>query len=483
MTSEHFDVLIVGAGLSGIGAACHLGVECPGKTFVLLEARDRIGGTWDLFRYPGVRSDSDMFTLGYSFKPWRGPKSIVEGSSILAYIRDTAREHNVERHIRFEHRVNRISWSSKDARWTIEAVRGAAKERVRFTCNFLMMCAGYYSYESGYTPTFPGIERYRGAVVHPQEWNDRVDYQGKRVVVIGSGATAVTLIPELAKQAAHVTMLQRSPTYIVALPDEDAIANSLRRFLPTKMAYALTRWKNILRLRYFYGLAKRKPDQLKKFILGGVQAALGSDPETLKHFTPHYKPWDQRLCLTPNGDLFRSIKEGRTSVVTGEIETFTQSGIRLKSGTDIDADLVITATGLELQTVGGAEIAVDGKRIEPGSLISYKGAMYGDVPNFVAVFGYINASWTLKADLLARFACRLINYMDKHGYRSCTPRNGDLGMAREPMTDFTSGYFARAQSILPKQGLREPWRVHQSYVKDLIIFRYGGLQDGVMEFA
>jgi cation diffusion facilitator CzcD-associated flavoprotein CzcO len=482
VSAEHFDVVIVGAGLSGVGAACHLGAECPGKTFVLLEAREQIGGTWDLFRYPGVRSDSDMFTLAYSFKPWRGKKSIAGGASILDYIRDTAREHGVERHIRFRHRVGRIAWSSETARWTIEAERGAAREPVRFTCNFLMMCAGYYSYAAGYAPEFAGIARFRGAVVHPQNWTDKVDYRGKRVVVIGSGATAVTLIPEIAKEAAHVTMLQRSPTYVVAWPDEDAIANGLRRLLPLKLASALTRWKNILRLRYFYGLAKRKPERLKKLILAGVRAALGPD-ETLKHFTPRYNPWDQRLCLTPNGDLFRSIREGRTSVVTGAIDTFTETGIALKSGEKLEADLVVTATGLDLLTAGGAEMTIDGRPIEPASLVSYKGAMYADVPNFVAVFGYTNASWTLKADLIARFACRLINHMDRHGYRTCTPRSRGADIGRAPFVDFTSGYFARALATLPKQGAREPWRVHQDYVKDLIAFRYRALDDGVMEFV
>ena len=483
MAVEHFDVVIVGAGLSGIGAACHLGVECPGKTFVLLEGRDRSGGTWDLFRYPGIRSDSDMYTLGYSFKPWKGPKSIACGASILDYIRDTAREHDVERHIRFRHRVRRVSWSSDEARWTVEAERDGATP-VRFTCNFLMMCAGYYRYEAGYTPQFPGIERYRGGVVHPHNWTDRVAYQGKRVVVIGSGATAVTLVPEIAKDAAHVTMLQRSPTYIVAWPDEDAIANRLRRRLPEKIAYALTRWKNILRTLYFYRLAKRKPEFMKKRISDGVRMALGpqASADMLKHFTPRYNPWDQRLCLTPNADFFRSIRQGRTSIVTDEIETFTEGGLKLKSGAELAADLVITATGIELQSFGGAEMAIDGRHVEPANLISYKGAMYADVPNFVSVFGYTNASWTLKADLIARYACRLINYMDKHGYRRCVPRNSEPAMAREPLNDFTSGYFARAQARMPKQGSREPWRVHQNYVKDLLNFRFGGLKDGVMEF-
>ena len=483
MSAEHFDVLIVGAGLSGIGAACHLGAECPRKTFVLLEARDAIGGTWDWFRYPGMRSDSDMFTLAYAFKPWRGKKSIAAGASILAYIRDTAREYGVERHVRFQHRVNRIAWSSQDARWRIEAERGAAKEPVRFTCNFLMMCAGYYSYQAGYTPAFAGMARYRGAIVHPHDWTDKVDYRGKRVVVIGSGATAVTLIPEIAKEAAHVTMLQRSPTYIVAWPDEDAIANGLRRFLPLKLASALTRWKNILRLRYFYRLGKRKPARLKKLILWGVRSALGTDPEVMRHFTPRYNPWEQRLCLTPNGDFFRSMREGRTSVVTDTVDTFTETGIALKSGAKLEADLVVTATGIELLTAGGAEMTIDGRRIEPGSLVSYKGAMYADVPNFVTVFGYINASWTLKADLIARFACRLINHMDRRGYRACVPRSRGADLGRAPFVDFTSGYFARAQSSQPKQGAREPWRVHQDYVKDLIAFRYRALDDGVMEFA
>jgi len=480
MMVEHFDVVIIGAGLSGIGAACHLQSECPTKRFVLLEARERIGGTWDFFRYPGVRSDSDAFTLSYRFKPWEGRKSIAAGSDILAYLRETAQEYDVEQQVRFQHRVRRLAWSSTEARWTIEAVRGAEKTPVRLTCNFVMMCAGYYRYDRGHTPDFPGLARFQGAVVHPHDWSDAVAFAGKRVVVIGSGATAVTLIPELAKEAAHVTMLQRSPTYIVAWPEEDAIAQRLRRRLPNRLAFVLTRWKNVLRTLYIYRLAKRKPDRIKRLILDAIEKVLG--PEAMKHFTPRYNPWDQRICLSPNGDLFQSIRLGRTSVVTDEIETFTERGIALKSGKEIEADLVVTATGIELQTAGGAELVVDGRRMEPGKLVSYKGAMYANLPNLVSVFGYINASWTLKADLIAHYACRLINYMDRHGYQWCVPRNHDSDMPREPFTDFSSGYFARAEGTVPKQGTRRPWRVYQNYVKDLIAFRFGALNDGVIEF-
>jgi len=481
--ADHIDVLIIGAGLSGVGAACHLQEKCPRRDFAILEARDCIGGTWDLFRYPGVRSDSDMFTLGYSFQPWTETKAIADGQSILNYIRATAREHGVDRKIRFNHRVKRASWSSKDERWLIEAERGPSRELTYFTCNFLFVCSGYYSYAEGYSPDFPGVARFEGRVVHPQAWTDDIAYANKRVVVIGSGSTAVTLAPELAKSAAHVTLLQRSPTYVVAWPDEDAIANALRRWLPAKVACGIARWKNLLAAMYFFGLCKRKPERAKAMIREGVRMELGPDYDIGTHFTPRYNPWDQRLCLAPNGDFFKSIKEGRITVVTDEIETFIETGLKLRSGRELETDLVVTATGLNVQILGGAEIAIDGQPADPATTLSYKGVLYSDIPNLASVFGYTNASWTLKADLICVYVCRLLNYMEKHDYSRCTPRNTDPTVERRPPIDFSSGYFQRAMDKLPRQGSRNPWRIHQNYVSDLMALRFARVDDGVLEFS
>ena len=483
MKAEHIDVLIIGAGLSGVGAACHLQDKCPKREFAVLEARDRIGGTWDLFRYPGVRSDSDMFTLGYAFRPWTATKSIADGRAILQYIDEAARERGIEGKVRFNHRLRRASWSSRDGRWTVEADRGPSREPVYMSCNFLLACCGYYSYAEGYAPQFPGIARYKGRLVHPQNWTADIDYASKRVVVIGSGATAVTLVPEIAKAAAHVTMLQRSPTYVVAWPDEDRIANALRRWLPARTACALTRWKNVAAGIYFYRLCKRDPERVKAMILDGVRSALGADYDVATHFTPRYNPWDQRLCLAPNGDFFQSIREGRTTIVTDEIETFTECGLKLRSGRQLEADLVITATGLNLQVLGGAELAIDGASVDPATTLSYKGVLYSDIPNLASVFGYTNASWTLKADLICGYVCRLLNYMDRHGYVRCTPRNTDPTIERLPPVDFSSGYFQRAMDKLPRQGSRKPWRIHQNYLLDLIDLRFARFDDGVLEFA
>lgn len=487
MQTQHTDVLIVGAGLSGIGAAYHLQTECPGRRYVILEGRDTLGGTWDLFRYPGIRSDSDMYTLGYRFKPWTNARAIADGPAILGYIRETAAENGIDRHIRFRHKVVAASWSTPDAIWTVEVEHapadGRAVERLRFTCNFLFMCSGYYRYDAGYLPDFPGIERYAGRVVHPQKWTGDIDYAGRRVVVIGSGATAVTLVPEMAKDAEHVTMLQRSPTYVVSRPAQDRIANALRRVMPASWAYMLTRWKNVLLGMYFYRLARRRPAQVKKFLVDGVQAAIGSKVDVAKHFTPRYNPWDQRLCLVPDGDLFRALDTGRASVVTDEIETFTARGIRLKSGAELQADLVVTATGLVLATLGELELRVDGRKVEASQTFGYKGAMYSDVPNLASAFGYTNASWTLKCDLTCEYVCRLLNYMDRHGHRQCTPRNRDPELKAEPWIDFSSGYVQRAAALLPRQGDRKPWRLYQNYIRDLFTLRYGRIDDGVMEFS
>ncbi len=480
---EHVDVLIIGAGLSGIGAAHHLQEKCPRKTFAILEARECIGGTWDLFRYPGVRSDSDMFTLGYSFRPWTAPKSIADGTSILDYIRETAREHGIDRKVYFNHRVKHASWSSRDKRWTVEAEHGPSREPTRLGCDFLFVCSGYYSYAEGHAPAFPGVDRFKGAIVHPQNWTKDVDYANKRVVVIGSGATAVTLVPELAKTAAHVTMLQRSPTYVVAWPDEDGVANFLRRWLPATAACSITRWKNVLGGMYFYRICKRAPERAKKMILDGVRAELGASYDVGTHFTPRYDPWNQRLCLAPNGDFFDSIRQGRTTIVTDEIATFTETGLKLRSGRELEADLVVTATGLNMQVLGGAEIDVDGRAADPATTLSYKGALYSDIPNLASVFGYTNASWTLKADLICGYVCRLLNYMDKHGYDTCTPRNTDPAMPLLPPVDFSSGYFQRAMDRLPRQGSHKPWRIYQNYVSDVVSLRFAPIDDGVLQFT
>jgi cation diffusion facilitator CzcD-associated flavoprotein CzcO len=481
-STEHLDVLIIGAGLSGIGAGCHLQKKCPRKSFAILEARGRIGGTWDLFCYPGVRSDSDMFTLGYSFRPWTGAKSIADGRSILEYIVETAREYDIDGKVRFNHRVTRATWSSSARRWTIEVEGGVGRQPAYLTCDFILACSGYYNYAEGYKPSFAGMARFKGKVVHPQDWTTDIDYANKRVVVIGSGATAVTLVPALAEKAAHVTMLQRSPSYIVAWPDEDRIANALRRWLPAKLGCDITRWKNVLAGAYFYRICKRNPERAKKMILDGVGAELGPTFDTGTHFNPRYNPWDQRLCLAPNGDFFEAIRRGRTSIVTDDVDSFTERGLKLRSGRELEADLVVTATGLNIQILGGAEIDVDGRLAEPATTMSYKGALYSDIPNLASVFGYTNASWTLKADLICNYVCRLLNYMEKHGYDTCTPRISDPTVERLPPVDFTSGYFQRAMDKLPRQGSRKPWRIYQNYLRDIVSLRFTPLDDGVLEF-
>jgi monooxygenase len=482
MAPEHLDVLIVGAGISGIGAGCHLQKRSPGKSYAILEGRADIGGTWDLFRYPGIRSDSDMYTLGYSFRPWTQAKAIADGPAILEYLRDTAKSYGIDKRIRFGHRVKSAAWSSQDQRWTVEAERGPEREPVRFTCNFLFMCSGYYNYAEGYTPQFPGTERFAGRIVHPQKWTEDIDYANKRVVVIGSGATAVTIVPEMAKTAAHVTMLQRSPTYVISRPAEDFIANSLRRVLPVKLAYLLTRWKNVLLGMLFFQLSRRRPESIKKLILGAVRKELGPDYDVGTHFTPRYNPWDQRLCLVPNGDLFEAIKGGRVDVVTDQIETFTPQGIALRSGKQLEADMIVTATGLNLQLLGGVQVSVDGREVALAQTLNYKGMMFSDVPNLASSFGYTNASWTLKCDLTCEYVCRLLNHMQKHGYRQCTPRNVDPSVITEPWIDFSSGYVQRSLHTLPKQGSKLPWKLHQNYAFDIMMLRYGSVDDGVMEF-
>ena len=479
--TEHFDVLIVGAGLSGIGAAYYLQQRCPSKSYVILEGRGSIGGTWDLFRYPGIRSDSDMYTLGYSFRPWREAKAIADGPSILSYVRDTATEAGIEQHIRFDHHVKSAAWSTADARWTIVAEQDG--ERREVTANFVMLCSGYYNYAAGYTPEWAGTADFKGQVVHPQFWPADLDYAGKRVVVIGSGATAVTLIPEIARTAASTTMLQRSPTYVVSRPAADPIADWLRNHLPAKLAYSLVRLKNVSLGMLFFNMARKRPEKVKAQLLGMVRQHLGPDYDVDTHFTPRYNPWDQRLCLVPDADLFEAIKAGRADVVTDTVETFTATGIRLASGKELPADIVVTATGLDMQLAGGVQFSVDGAPVALNEALSYKGMMFSDVPNLVSVFGYTNASWTLKADLTSEYACRLINAMDARDMRQCTPVRGDAAIDPAPFLDFSSGYVARGVARFPKQGIEKPWRVDQNYAKDLMTIRYGKVADGRMMFT
>jgi monooxygenase len=478
---EHVDVIVVGAGLSGIGGACHLTKECPRKSFVILERRETMGGTWDLFRYPGVRSDSDMYTLGYRFRPWRETKAMADGPAILNYIRETAAEYDLDKKIRYNHRVRHVSWSTDHARWTIEAEIGHDKTVVQLTCNFLYLCTGYYDYESGYTPEWPGVARFRGRIVHPQKWPEDLDYSNKRIVVIGSGATAITLVPALAERAAHVTMLQRSPSYVVSRPAEDKMANWLRRCLPDHAAYAVSRWKNVLLTTFLYNLARKRPELFKWMVARGVRNQLGEQYEP-KHFTPRYNPWDQRLCFVPDADLFRAIREGRVSVVTDLIETFTENGLLLKSGERLDADIIVTATGLVLKLFSGMQLVVNGAPVNLPKTLVYKGMMLSDVPNLAFAVGYTNASWTLKCDLTAEYVCRLLNHMDHRGYSICTPRVNDPNVGEQPVIDFNSGYVLRALHTLPRQGSRPPWRLYQNYVKDLSLMRYRRVEDGTMEF-
>ena len=487
MASEHFDVLIVGAGLSGIGSAHHLQDACPGRTYAILEAREASGGTWDLFRYPGIRSDSDMLTLGYSFRPWPEAKAIADGPSILSYVRETASEAGIDRHIRYRHRVVAAHWSSQDAHWTLDVERGGsngdAPETVQMTCNFLHMCSGYYRYDEGYKPDFAGAERFTGQIVHPQEWTEDIDYAGKRVVVIGSGATAVTLVPAMAETAAHVTMLQRSPSYVVSLPGVDPIAKFLRRFLPPRVAFTLLKWKNVLLTMLSFQLSRRRPELAKKLIRKGVERRLPPGYDIDTHFKPSYNPWDQRMCLVPDGDLFEAIGSGRASVVTDTIETFTEDGLRLGSGEELEADLIVTATGINLLPLGGVDLHVDGQEVRLPEKMAYKGMMLEGGPNLAISIGYTNASWTLKCDLTCEYVCRLLNHMDEHGYAYCTPRNHDPSVKAEPMIDFSSGYVQRSIDTFPRQGSRQPWRLYQNYPRDILALRHAPVDDGAMEFS
>ena len=474
------DVLIIGAGLSGIGAARHLQKQCPDKHWRIWEARSAIGGTWDIFRYPGVRSDSDMHTLGYAFKPWRGTQAMADGPSILSYIREAASETGVAQHIDFEHRVVSADWSSKNACWRVTAQGADGSTRVQET-RFLYMCGGYYSYAQGHQPHFEGQENFKGALVYPQFWPEGLLYADKRVVVIGSGATAVTIVPAMAKDAAHVTMLQRSPSYVVTRPAQETVGVWLDRFLPFDLGYRFVRWRNIVQGILYFQLARRKPLFFKNYLISMVKKALGRGFDVKTHFTPSYAPWDQRVCAVPDGDLFKQIRQGKVSVVTGQIDRFDTDRIYLQDGSSLKADIVVVATGLQLNVLADVAVRVDGQAFVPGEALAYKGMMLSGLPNMFVAFGYTNASWTLKADLTASYVCRLFKYMDKRGYRCVNPQH-DPAQTTQAFLDFTSGYVQRASAMLPKQGAASPWRVHQNYVMDVLALRLGGFEDGVLRF-
>ncbi len=478
---DKFDVIVVGAGLSGIGAAHHLQRLCPDRSFAVLEGRGALGGTWDLFRYPGVRSDSDMFTLGYGFRPWAGEKAIADGATIRSYIADTARESGIDAHIRYHHRMVHAAWSSADACWTLTIERTDTGETTTLACGFLYLCTGYYDYAQGYRPTFAGEGDFAGTIVHPQFWPADLDYGGKQVVVIGSGATAVTLVPAMTDRAAKVTMLQRSPSYVLTTPARDPLLGVMRRVLPWRAAYGIARWLRIGVSQYFYVRSRRKPEAVRRWLLKQVRAALPPGYDVAKHFTPAYDPWDQRLCIVPDGDLFRVIREGKAEVATGHVDRFTERGIRLTDGTDIPADVVVTATGLELQLFGAATLSIDGQAVDPSKAMNYKGMMFSDIPNLAYAFGYTNASWTLRADLTAAYVCRLLDTMKVRGAVQATPRIADTDLTEEPLLDFTSSYVKRGIDRLPRQGSKAPWRVRQSYLRDRITMRFGDVTEQ-MEF-
>jgi len=483
MSSEHFDVVIIGAGLSGIGAGYRLQTRCPRKSYAIFEARPEIGGTWDLFRFPGIRSDSDMFTFAYPFRPWTGAKVIGDGPAILNYLRETAREFGIDRHIRLAHRVHSATWSSRDARWLLRVSDGSNGKTVECTCDFLYGCTGYYRYDAGYEPAFPGAGRFRGKLVHPQHWPEDLDYAGKRVVVIGSGATAITMVPAMSRTAAHVTMLQRSPSYILSLPTEDAVANLLHRFLPASAAHRIARWKNILISMGIYQFCRRAPEAARRLLRQVAAKSLPHSYEIDKHFSPRYEPWDQRLCVAPDSDLFKSIREGKASVVTDQIDTFTEQGVRLVSGRQLEADIIVSATGLQMLALGAVLLTVDGMAVDPAETFVYKGTMVSNVPNFAFCMGYTNASWTLRADLASLFICRLLNHMDRHGYRTCKPVCDPASLEARPLLDLTSGYVRRAAAELPKQAGKRPWLIRQNYILDLLTMKLSRMEDGILSFG
>lgn len=480
--NKKIDVLVVGAGLSGIGAGYHLQKKCPETSFLILEGRENIGGTWDLFKYPGIRSDSDMYTLGYNFKPWKEQKAIADAPSILKYLNETVEEFNLKSKIRFGKYVKKARWSSDSNQWTVDIEDKKTGKFSQILCSFIFMCSGYYSYKEGYTPHFEGKENFKGDIIHPQKWNPSFDYSNKKIVVIGSGATAVTIVPEMAKTAKHVTMLQRSPTYVVAAPEKDNLANKLRKYLPLKFTYWFIRWRNILRQQYYFRLCKKYPKGVKNVIIREVKKKLGNDFDVKTHFTPKYNPWDQRMCLVPDGDLFEQINQGKASVVTDHIKNFTENGLLLKSGKELKADVIITATGLNLEMLSTVEFFIDNKSVDISKTVTYKGMMYSGIPNLASTFGYTNASWTLGADLTSEYVCRVINHMKRNNYDVVCPKP-NIGIEADPdYLNLTSGYIKRSLNIFPKQGKKAPWRNNQNYLIDIFQMKYGRIDDGEISF-
>jgi cation diffusion facilitator CzcD-associated flavoprotein CzcO len=477
------DVLIIGAGISGIGAGYHLKKHCPKKSYAIIEARKAVGGTWDLFRYPGIRSDSDMFTFGFNFKPWRSPKAISPGADIKDYISEAATENGIDKHILFEHKVVSANWDTTTAKWHTEIKNLQTGELCLYSSSFFFSCAGYYNYDQGYTPDFKGVESFTGDIIHPQHWPQDLNYTGKKVIVIGSGATAATLVPAMAKSAGHVTMLQRSPSYVLSVPQQDHITTFLHKYLPAKLAYSLSRWRKILLGMFFFRLARRRPESAIKTLRAGVIDALGEDYEVDKHFKPSYQPWDQRVCLVPDGDLFNAIKSGSANVVTEHIDTFIPTGIKLQSGEELTADIIVSATGLQLDILGSYQLSVDNKPFNIGDSYCYKGMMLSGLPNFAFSMGYTNASWTLKSDLVGQYVCRLINHMDKHQHHYCQPVLPIDGIEAEPLMDFTSSYVLRALDKMPKQGSTKPWRLNQNYILDRMSLNYASVVDESIVFS
>ena len=479
---NHIDVVVVGAGISGIGAAYNLKTRCPQKSFTILEGRSNIGGTWDLFKYPGIRSDSDMHTMGFKFKPWNSPKTIADGPAILSYLEETIEENDLRKKIQFNKKVIDASWSSIEALWTLEVEDQSDKTIEKTTCNILYLCGGYYNYDKGYTPEFKGVENFKGQIIHPQKWPEDLDYSDKEVVIIGSGATAVTIVPSMAEKVKHITMLQRSPTYYFAAPDEDVIGNFIKKFTTNRLGYFLVRWKNILLGRFMLSRMRKNPEKVKTQLIDQVRDHLGDDYDVDKHFTPRYMPWDQRLCLVPNGDIFNAINSGKASVVTDKIDTFTEEGIKLDSGEELEADIIITATGLNMQLLNGIDIKIDNETLDISKKLQYKTMMFSDVPNLIATFGYTTASWTLGADLISEYACKLINLLDKKGCNYFCPQSGDDVTSENDYLDLSSGYIERVKHQLPKQGSRDPWINTQDYLKDITQIRFKSLEDQDLKF-
>ncbi len=476
----HKDVIVVGAGISGIAAAYNLQKSCPNKSFAILEGRSALGGTWDLFKYPGIRSDSDMHTLGFRFKPWIHKKSIADASSILEYLNETVDEYDIRDKIVFNQKVTAANWLSDKSLWELSVVD--EDQKISMTCNFLFLCGGYYSYDKPYMPKFPEQDRFEGQVIHPQFWDESLDYSDKKVIVIGSGATAVTLVPAIAKNAAHVTMLQRSPSYVVSAPGEDSWSQALNKIFPIRLTYFLIRWKNIFRTSLGFYLSRKYPERVKDRLINLVREELGNDYDVEKHFTPRYNPWDQRMCLVPDSDLFNSIKSGKASVVTDHIDHFTENGILVKSGEHLEADIIVTATGIELNALNDIEVSVNNEKVEPHNRLSYKGMMLSGVPNLAFSFGYVNASWTLRADLTCEYVCRLLNRMDKLGVNTCIPQEDPTAIVDDEYIDFSSGYVQRALDRLPKQGKKAPWRNYQNYLKDIFLVRIFSIKDSTLKF-